>query len=139
MPPQNERFDKLIILNCKYLRNSKPGEAFSELSLLLKDRSSRNFLGSLVVKTLPSNAGGRGLIHGQGAKIPHALGPKNQNIKDKNKTRRNTVTKSIKTFKNTSQGSLVVVGCPLLFQSPGSRYAGSSWTRNRTHVSCIER
>ena len=36
-----------------------------------------------MVKTLPSNAGGVGLIPGQGAKIPHASGPKNQNIKQK--------------------------------------------------------
>ena len=36
--------------------------------------------GSPVVKTSPSNAGTVGLIPGQGAKIPLALGPKNQNI-----------------------------------------------------------
>ena len=36
-----------------------------------------------MVKTSPSNAGGVGLIPGQGAKIPHASGPKNQNIKQK--------------------------------------------------------
>ena len=75
-----------------------------------KDRPSSNFLGSPGVKTLPSNAGNTSLIPGQGAKIPHALGPKNQNIKkNKNKTRSNIVTKSIKTFKKGSQGSLVVV------------------------------
>ena len=34
-----------------------------------------------VVKTLSSNAGSMGLIPGQGAKILHALGPQNQNIK----------------------------------------------------------
>ena len=43
----------------------------------------RDFLGSPVVKTLPSNAGGVGSIPGWGAKIPHASGPKNQNIKQK--------------------------------------------------------
>ena len=32
----------------------------------------------------PSNAGGGGLISGQGAKILHALQPKNQNIKQNN-------------------------------------------------------
>ena len=32
--------------------------------------------GGPVVKTLPSNAGGVGLIPGWGAKIPHALWPK---------------------------------------------------------------
>ena len=36
-----------------------------------------------VVKTLPSNAGSAGSIPGWGAKIPHALRPKNQNIKQK--------------------------------------------------------
>ena len=39
-----------------------------------------DFPGSPVVKTLPSNAGGAGLIPGQGAKIPHASQPKYQNI-----------------------------------------------------------
>ena len=34
-----------------------------------------------MVKTSPSNAGGAGSIPGRGAKIPHALRPKNQNIK----------------------------------------------------------
>ena len=36
-----------------------------------------------MVKTLPSNAGGVGLLPGWGAKIPHALWPKKQNIKQK--------------------------------------------------------
>ena len=39
--------------------------------------------GGPVVKTSPSNAGSTGSIPGQGAKIPHASGPKNQNIKQK--------------------------------------------------------
>ena len=42
---------------------------------------SRDFPGGPVVKTSPSNAGGAG--PGQGAKIPHAPQPKNQNIKQK--------------------------------------------------------
>ena len=42
-----------------------------------------DFTGGPVVKTSPSNAGGVGSIPGQGAKIPRALGPKNQNIKQK--------------------------------------------------------
>ena len=41
------------------------------------------FPGRPVVKTLPSNAEGVGSIPGRGAKIPHASGPKNQNIKQK--------------------------------------------------------
>ena len=47
------------------------------------------------VKTSPSNTGGEGLIPGQGAKIPHASWPKNQNIKN----RSNVVTNSISTLK----------------------------------------
>ena len=39
--------------------------------------------GGPVVKTSPSNAGGAGSIPGPGAKIPRAIGPKNQNIKQK--------------------------------------------------------
>ena len=42
-----------------------------------------DFPGSPVVNTLPSNAGGAGSIPGWGAKIPHASGPKIQNIKQK--------------------------------------------------------
>ena len=42
-----------------------------------------DFPGGPVVKTSPSNAGGVGSIPGWGAKIPHALGPKNQNIEQK--------------------------------------------------------
>ena len=47
-----------------------------------------------MVKTLPSNAGGVGSIPGQGAKVPHASRPKNQNIKQMF-----IVTNSIKTLK----------------------------------------
>ena len=36
-----------------------------------------------MVKTLPSNARGAVSIPGQGTKVPHASGPKNQNIKQK--------------------------------------------------------
>ena len=47
----------------------RPINIFKELIL-------RDFPGSPVVKTSPSNAGGAGSIPGQGAKIPHATGPK---------------------------------------------------------------
>ena len=40
-----------------------------------------DFPGGPVVKTSPSSAGGVGSVPGQGAKIPHASEPKNQNIK----------------------------------------------------------
>ena len=43
----------------------------------------QDFPGGPVVKTLPSNAGGASSIPGQGDKIPHALWPKNENIKQK--------------------------------------------------------
>ena len=36
-----------------------------------------------MVKTSLSSGGGVGLIPGQGAKIPHASRPKNQNVKQK--------------------------------------------------------
>ena len=39
--------------------------------------------GGPVVKTSPSNAESIGSMPGQGAKIPHASGPKNQNINQK--------------------------------------------------------
>ena len=48
----------------------------------IKNIYRRDFPGP-VVKTSSSNAGGAGLIPGQGAKIPHASRPKNQNIKQK--------------------------------------------------------
>ena len=48
---------------------------------LWQHKSSRDFPGGPVVRTSPSNAEGAGLIPSQGVKIPHALGPKNQNIK----------------------------------------------------------
>ena len=41
-----------------------------------------DFPGSPVVKASPSNEGGVDLIPGQGAKIPHILWPKHQNIKE---------------------------------------------------------
>ena len=52
-------------------------------------------------KTSPSKAGGLGLIPGQGTDIPHALRPKNQNIKQKQYCNRfNKDFKMIHIFKN---------------------------------------
>ena len=45
--------------------------------------NSRDLSGGPLVKTLPSNARGVGLIPGWETKIPHASGPKTQNIKQK--------------------------------------------------------
>ena len=50
-----------------------------------------------MVETLPSSAGGMGSIPGQGAKIPHGLWPKNQNIKKKKKQKQ-CCNKSNKNF-----------------------------------------
>ena len=44
---------------------------------------SRDFPSGPAVKTLPSIAEDMGLIPGWGPKIPHALGPKHQNMKQK--------------------------------------------------------
>ena len=49
-----------------------------------------------MVRTSPSNAGGLGSIPGQGAKIPNASWPKNQNIKQP----KQYCNKLMKTFKN---------------------------------------
>ena len=57
---------------------------------------ARDFPGSSVVKTLPSNAKGVGLICDWGGKIPHHLWPKNQSVNNAG----NIVTNSMKTFKN---------------------------------------
>ena len=48
-----------------------------------------------MVKTSPSSEGGLGSIPGRGTKIPHALWPKNQNMKQKQ-----YCNKSNKDFKN---------------------------------------
>ena len=50
---------------------------------------------SPMVRTLLSNAGCGGSSHGQGTKIPHALGPKKQNIK-KEKQNCNKFNKGLK-------------------------------------------
>ena len=49
------------------------------------------------MKTLPSNAGGAGLIPGWGPKISHASWPKKQNIKQKQHS-----NKFNKDFKNSA-------------------------------------
>lgn len=53
-----------------------------------------NLLGGPVLGTLPFNVGGVGSIPGQGAGIPHALGPQKQNI-----NRGNIVANSMKSLK----------------------------------------
>ena len=50
---------------------------------VIKNGHHWDFSGSPVVKISPANAGSGGLIPGLGAKIPYALWPKKQNIKQK--------------------------------------------------------
>ena len=50
------------------------------LLIFAKVSESWHVPGGPVVKTSPSSAAGAGLIPGQGAKIPHASWPENQNI-----------------------------------------------------------
>ena len=62
-----------------------------------------NFPDGPVVKT--SNAGGAGSISGWGAKIPHALWPKNQNIKQK-KQYCNKFNKKLKKYESIHKSPL---------------------------------
>ena len=55
----------------------------SLLYCLILKTYCRDFPGGPVVRTSPSVTGGAGSIPGQGAKIPHASWPKNQNIKQR--------------------------------------------------------
>ena len=64
---------------------------------------SRDFPGSLVVKTSPSKGRrGSSSIPGRRAKIPYALGSKNQNIKKKKKQYCNKVKKDQKKKKRST-------------------------------------
>ena len=48
-----------------------------------KKENWEDFSGGPVAESSPPNAGGVSLIPGQEAKIPHASGPNNQNIQQK--------------------------------------------------------
>ena len=50
---------------------------------MVYSKKIRDFPGGPVVKSPPANAEDSGSIPGQGAKIPHAWQPKDQNIKQK--------------------------------------------------------
>ena len=63
----------------------------------------RDFPGGPVVRASPSNAGGVGSIPGRGAKISHALQPKNQNIKQKQ-----YCNKFSKDFKNGPHQEIII-------------------------------
>ena len=57
-----------------------PPSIFPHQGLL---KEIKDFPGCPVVKIVPSCAGAAGLILGVGAKMPHALWPQNQNIKQR--------------------------------------------------------
>ena len=87
-----------------------------------------DFPGSPVVKTSSSNAGGTGSIPGRGAKIPHALRPKNQNIKQKQ-----YCNKFNKDFKNGPHWAfLVAQWLRILILKAGD--TGSSPGPGRSHM-----
>ena len=65
-----------------------------KMSLMQWGKKKRDFPGSPVVKTLPFNAGGLGLISVWGVKFPHTLWSKNKKQNQKHKTE---ATNSIKT------------------------------------------
>ena len=73
--------------SCDPMYCGPPGSSVHKISLGLqkifkkKKREREKLPGGPVVKTSPANAGGAGSVSGQGAKIPHALKPKSQNIK----------------------------------------------------------
>ena len=86
-----------------------------------------------MVKTLPSNAEGAGSIPGQGAKIPHALWPKNQNIKhkpDRNKLkdlRTGSHHKKKKKLKNKTGASLGAQWLRIRLPMQGTRVRSLVW------------
>ena len=53
------------------------------INLVILKHAVGDFLGSSVVKTLPSNSGGEGSVPGWGAGIPHALWQKSKQNKNK--------------------------------------------------------
>ena len=59
-------------------------ERTKEFYCILKT-GGQDFPESTVVKTPPSNAGGVGQVPGQGAKLPHDLGPKKKTQNKKQK------------------------------------------------------
>ena len=65
-----------------------------------KECETRDFLGGPVVKTSPPMQGGVGSIPGHGARISHALGPKNQSRKQKQYSNKNSIKGFLKIVTN---------------------------------------
>ena len=72
-----------------------PGVLTNSSALLVFKHKGEDFPGGPVVRTSPSSAEGVRSVPGRGAGLLHALGPKNQNMKN----RGNVVTSSITTLK----------------------------------------
>ena len=68
-----------------------------KFTLDLKMPCTQDFPGGPVLRIPRFHCKSAGWIPGRGAKISHGLWPKNQNIKNKNRS--NIVTNSVKTFK----------------------------------------
>ena len=64
-------------------RSDEALEASTDIPLAFNKQGCGDFPGSPVVETLFFSAGEVGLISGQGAEIPHAVQPENQNMKQK--------------------------------------------------------
>ena len=153
-PLLNSKFPLYFTFLPKQLSITVPVLAL-QLELISK---LRDFPGGPVVKTSPSSIGDENLIPGQEAKIPQASRPKNQ----KHQNRSNIWTKSIKIFKMIHIKKILkkitcVCVCSVM-SNPSWTVArqaqaqarilewvavsfsgGSSWTRNRPHISCISR
>ena len=85
-----------------------------------------------MVKTLPSSAGGAGLIPDRVTKIPHASRPKAQNIKQKQYCNRFN-----KVF--TEFVTILVLFCVLFFWGPQAMWDLNSPTRDQTYTPCTGR
>ena len=64
-------------------RGGEEGYLAHQVSMPGRGGGPGDFPDGPMVKTSPSKIGGVGLILGQGAKIPHTLGPESQNMKQK--------------------------------------------------------
>ena len=92
-------------------QGSREGRTWGLERAPCKTQHSRDFPAGTVVKTLPPKAGGAGLIPGRGTKIPHALGPKNQNIKQKRNC--NTFSKNFKNDPHQKKKNLKKPSTPI--------------------------
>ena len=72
-----------LVWRCHVTWNPKLPKCRQDSPCAHQQCAHEDFPGGPVVNTSPSNARGAGSVLGQEAKTPHALGPKNQTIKQK--------------------------------------------------------